>query len=122
MRLLQVRLRSAPERYEVVAMHIRGDGRGPDTPLHGPPVDWLHESGAEDIHLPPGEPLPMPCHRCSWNRRRTLFEVALRLGCNKVAFAHHLDDFAETVLMNLLYTGRVETMTPGPATSTGPLS
>ena len=59
-----------------------------------------------------GEPLPMGCQRCTWNRRRLLFEAARRLGCNVIAFGHHADDLAQTTLMNLLCYGRVETMAP----------
>ena len=54
----------------------------------------------------------MNCQRCTWNRRRTLFEAAQRLGCNVVAFGHHADDLAQTTLMNLLAGGKVETMAP----------
>jgi tRNA 2-thiocytidine biosynthesis protein TtcA len=33
-------------------------------------------------------------------------------GCGKLAFGHHADDAAATVLLNLMFTGRLETMTP----------
>ena len=53
-----------------------------------------------------------PCFLCSWYRRKTLFNVAQELGCNKIAFGHHRDDLLETLLMNLIYQGAVATMPP----------
>ena len=34
------------------------------------------------------------------------------MGFNKVAFAHHADDIAQTTLMNLFYSGRLHRMEP----------
>lgn len=34
------------------------------------------------------------------------------LGCNKVAYAHHKDDVVETMLMSLIYEGRIHTFSP----------
>ena len=53
-----------------------------------------------------------PCFLCSWYRRKTLFNVAQELGCNKIAFGHHRDDLLETMLMNLIYQGAFATMPP----------
>lgn len=53
-----------------------------------------------------------PCFLCSWYRRKTLFNVAQELGCNKIAFGHHRDDVAETLLMNLIFQGAFATMPP----------
>lgn len=53
-----------------------------------------------------------PCFLCSWYRRKTLFNVAQELGCNKIAFGHHRDDVIETLLMNLIYQGTFATMPP----------
>jgi tRNA(Ile)-lysidine synthase TilS/MesJ len=49
---------------------------------------------------------------CSWNRRKTLFDATVGLGCNKLAFGHNADDAAATTLLNLLFNGRLETMVP----------
>ncbi len=115
LRLLDVRRRRARERYDLVAIHIRGDARGP-CPPHIPLETWLAGSGIpfviEDFDLPPNEPLPMNCQRCTWNRRKQLFLTADRLGCNVVALGHHADDLAETVLLNLLKHGRIDGMHP----------
>lgn len=53
-----------------------------------------------------------PCFLCSWYRRKTLFNVAQELGCNKIAFGHHKDDVVQTLLMNLLFAGSFATMPP----------
>lgn len=116
LRLLDVRRRGAPERYTLCAIHVNGDALGPATSVHQPLLDWLAASGVEHLvaplHLAVDEALPLGCQRCTWNRRRTLFEAAQRLGCNVVAFGHHADDLAQTTLLNLFSGGRVETMAP----------
>jgi len=53
-----------------------------------------------------------PCFLCSWYRRKTLFNVAQEIGCNKIALGHHRDDLIETMLMNLIYQGTFATMPP----------
>lgn len=50
------------------------------------------------------------CFWCSWNRRKALFELASQKGCNKIALGHHMDDAAETMLMNLFFNGEVSSM------------
>jgi len=52
------------------------------------------------------------CFLCSWQRRKALFEVAEKLNCNKIALGHHLDDIAETLLLNLVYQGSFGSMPP----------
>lgn len=96
LRLLDYRRRSAAERYTLAAVHVVGDARGPAIEAHRPLLEWLEASGVKHLvvplYLPAEEPLPLGCQRCTWNRRRTLFEAAQRLGCNVVAFGHHADD------------------------------
>ena len=45
-------------------------------------------------------------------RRGYLYSKAKELGCNKIALGHHFDDVIETILMGMLYSGKVETMMP----------
>ncbi len=51
-----------------------------------------------------------PCFLCSWNRRKQMFNMAQKLGCNKIALGHHQDDIINTALMNLIFQGRFGTM------------
>ncbi len=51
-----------------------------------------------------------PCFLCSWYRRKTIFNTAQELGCNKIALGHHQDDIINTALMNLTFQGRFGTM------------
>lgn len=52
------------------------------------------------------------CFLCSWTRRKALFELAKKQGCNKIALGHHKDDILETLLMNMLFQGSVSTIPP----------
>lgn len=45
----------------------------------------------------------LECYRCSRERRALIFDAAKSVGATTVAFGHHRDDNAETVLMNLLH-------------------
>ena len=53
-----------------------------------------------------------PCYLCARMRRGYLYAKAKELGCNKIALGHHFDDVIETILMGMLYSGKVETMMP----------
>ncbi len=53
-----------------------------------------------------------PCYLCARMRRGYLYSKAKELGCNKIALGHHFDDVIETVLMSMLYSGKIETMMP----------
>ncbi len=53
-----------------------------------------------------------PCYLCARMRRGYLYSHAKELGCNKIALGHHFDDVIETILMGMLYSGKIETMMP----------
>ena len=53
-----------------------------------------------------------PCYLCARMRRGYLYSRAKSLGCNKIALGYHFDDVIETILMGMLYSGKVETMMP----------
>ena len=52
------------------------------------------------------------CDICSRYRRRAVYETARRLGCKVIAFGHTADDFAEAMVRNLVFTGRVKPLPP----------
>lgn len=53
-----------------------------------------------------------PCALCAKLRKGALGKEVLRMGCNKIAYAHHKDDFVETMLLSLLFQGRFYAFPP----------
>ncbi|HOX25377.1 MAG TPA: ATP-binding protein [Candidatus Krumholzibacteria bacterium] len=103
---------------EIGAVHVEIEGRpcrrealaamaaAANVPIH-------FTSFAPDAAGPgPDGRVTHPCFRCSRLRREALLRLAVAGGWTKVALGHHLDDDAATVLMNLLYRGRVEGLAP----------
>jgi len=46
-----------------------------------------------------------PCALCAKMRKGALNQKALELNCNKIAYAHHKDDFIETSILSLMFEG-----------------
>ena len=53
-----------------------------------------------------------PCYLCARMRRGCLYAKAKELGCNKIAYAHHRDDFVDTLFLSLLQEGRIASLSP----------
>lgn len=114
LRLLNNRKKFVPIQYEILAVHIdlgyprscakrlEGYFKRIGVRYHIERVDALRGMEREDI----------TCFWCSWNRRKALFTVADRYGCNKVALGHHKDDIVETILMNFFFQGEISAMVP----------
>lgn len=53
-----------------------------------------------------------PCSLCAKMRKGALNESAMELHCNKVAYAHHMDDIIQTMFLSMLYEGRFYSFAP----------
>lgn len=53
-----------------------------------------------------------PCSLCAKMRKGALNDKAKELGCNKVAYGHHMDDIIETMFLSLVYEGRFHSFSP----------
>ncbi len=53
-----------------------------------------------------------PCALCAKMRRGMLCDLCRELGCNKLALGHHREDALETLMMSLIFEGRMHTFHP----------
>lgn len=115
--LLHDRLGRIPITYKLFAVHVGLGFRGEDysalqawVKSLGIPHQVIHSEFGPKAHS--AENRENPCFLCSRLRRTAIFKEAGRLGCNKIAFGHNLDDLIETFLINIFYGSQVATMLP----------
>ncbi len=53
-----------------------------------------------------------PCSLCAKMRRGGVNDLAIELGCNKVALGHHNEDVLETFFLSLFFEGRLGCFSP----------
>jgi tRNA 2-thiocytidine biosynthesis protein TtcA len=122
--LWQMRKR-APVKYDLVAVNIdQGYAGFQQNVVEDYVRDTYRETGAQspiEYHMEYFDIASIieekaqgdtPCSLCSRLRRGSLYGLAEKHRCNKIALGHHLDDFIETFLLNTLFIGRTASMAP----------
>ncbi|MFY0606235.1 MAG: tRNA 2-thiocytidine(32) synthetase TtcA [Cyclobacteriaceae bacterium] len=115
---LKIFQQKAPINFEILAVNL--DQGQPGFPSHILPdlfKDWdvPHHIEYRDTYSVVVEKIKGSntyCSLCSRLRRGVLYDLAKKLGCNKIALGHHLDDLIETFLMNAFYSGQLASMAP----------
>ncbi len=108
----------APVRFSVVAVNI--DQGHPGYPGHLL-RDYMASKGHEfrmvneDTYSIVTEKIPEGktyCSLCSRLRRGILYNLAVEMGCTKIALGHHRDDAITTLMLNLVFSGQLKAMPP----------
>jgi tRNA 2-thiocytidine biosynthesis protein TtcA len=116
--ILLILQRSAPIAFELVALNLDQGWAGYDQERV---MSWLATKPVEahGVRREHGEIVQekldanlVPCSLCSRLRRGSLYDLAVELGCSKVALGHHLDDAADSLLLNLMFNGRLASLPP----------
>ena len=116
--ILMYMQKNSPFPFEIIAVHL--DQKQPDYPAHILPkylseLDIEYKIIEKDTYSIVKEKIPegkTMCSLCSRLRRGQLYAVAEELGVNKIALGHHREDIIETFFLNLLFSGKLETMPP----------
>lgn len=104
--------------FEIIGIHINMNfGEDDITPLkqffkENDCPYYEEESKIKDILELNKKNNEIQCSLCSTLKKGAVIEAAKKLSCNKVAFAHHADDATETLFLNMIYGGRINTFDP----------
>ncbi|MEG2791544.1 MAG: ATP-binding protein [Odoribacter sp.] len=114
--VLALRARDPKQHYTIVAAHIAVENVAYEVDsdyvkafCERLGVEFVHCTIAAVVRENSGKPV---CFVCSWNRRKTLFEIAKAYHCNKLALGHHRDDAVESLLMSMMFNGTIASMPP----------
>lgn len=116
MQILDALRRRAPVEFSVIAVNVDSGY-----------VDYKHETIARTCeargweyrieHTKIGEIIDdklderaTPCSLCARLRRGVLYRIADEVGATKIALGHHAEDFIETLLLNLFFSGSLKAM------------
>jgi len=108
----------APINFSVVAVNI--DQGHPGYPGHLL-TEYMTSRGHEfrmvneDTYSIVTEKIPEGktyCSLCSRLRRGILYNLAVDMGCTKIALGHHRDDAITTLMLNLVFSGQLKAMPP----------
>ena len=108
----------APIHFSVVAVNI--DQGHPGYPGHLL-TEYMASRGHEfrmvneDTYSIVTEKIPEGktyCSLCSRLRRGILYNLAVEMGCTKIALGHHRDDAITTLMLNLVFSGQLKAMPP----------
>lgn len=108
--------RRAPINYELLAITIDAGYPEFQAALIGTQLETLgvrhhlEKTDHYDIIQAKRRPGSSYCSICARLRRGTLYSLARQFKCNKLALGHHLDDFAETLLLNQFFIGSLKSM------------
>jgi tRNA 2-thiocytidine biosynthesis protein TtcA len=113
-KILKERIKFVPINYEIVACFVDMGFKWVNKDIL---INYFKQESipfviADSPEAWKGDDEPYGCFWCSWNRRKALFDLARKLGSTKIAFAHHMDDIIETILLNLFFQGEIGTMQP----------
>ncbi len=70
-------------------------------------VEWTYHTDNPSLRLLTEKP-DHGCDLCSRFRRRAVYQIARGMGANVIAFGHTADDFCESLLRNIMFTGPAE--------------
>src|SRR5512145_115616 len=114
--ILEVLRRRAPISFSLVAVTVDS---GYDGYRHDLITSTCEQRGWECrvVHTDIGDVMEdlledraTPCSLCARLRRGVLYRLASEVGATKIALGHHLDDFIETLLLNLFFAGALKAM------------
>src|SRR3954468_16940357 len=83
---------------EAIGEYIRGLG-----------IEWTYHTDNPSLRLLKEQP-DHGCDLCSRFRRRAVYQIARCMGANVIAFGHTADDFCESLLRNIMFTGRLSSL------------